>query len=126
MIRIRRIGELDVLEALEEEGHAFVAVATVGVAGVGEKPDKRLVELDASRRLRAVGGRGTFRTLSGDCTRTVGQKQSHQRLERKQIGRLWLLADQCNAGDLRQRPLAEKIGCRNAAETLSGVFAGVD
>ena len=48
MVGIGRIFEVDVLELLQQEGHALKAVAAVAVSAVGEEADHRLVDLHAA------------------------------------------------------------------------------
>ena len=62
----RIVGSLEVLvlELVEQESHAFEAVAPVAVAGMGQESDHSLVKLNAPRCLWTVSSDGTLGALS--------------------------------------------------------------
>ena len=69
---------------LDQELDAFVAVAAVGKAGVGEEADHALVDLHALRRFRAVGGYRALAALRRDRADAVGDDEPEDDLEREQ------------------------------------------
>ena len=82
---VARVLQPAVLELVDQEGDAFVAVAAVRVAGVREEADQRLVELHALGLLRAVGRHRALGALRRDRAGAVGQQQADQRLEGEQV-----------------------------------------
>ena len=126
MAAIGRIDQPRVAELLDEERDPLVAVAAVGIAGMGQKPDHRLVELDALGALRSVGGDRAFRSLDGDRAGAVPrQKESDQRLEGEQLVGLGLAAEQRAAGYFGERSLARDLVQRHSAEPVLAVLFGV-
>ena len=76
-----RVGEAVAGEALEQEGHAFEAVAAVGETGVAEETDHGLIELHPRRRLRAVGRDRALGTLGRDRAGAVSEQQAGEGLK---------------------------------------------
>ena len=85
VVRDRRGRQTGVAELLDQEGDALVAVSAVGVAGMGQEPDQRLVELHALRRFRPVGRDRALGALGRDGARPVRQEQADQGLEDEQV-----------------------------------------
>ena len=113
-----------VLELLQQERHSLEAVAAVAVAAVGEKADHGLVDLNAARRLRPVGGDRAFCALRRDRTRAVRDQKANKNLQRSCLGLRWFLAGQSQEEHIRHAPAAESFLARNAAQAAMLVVLG--
>jgi hypothetical protein len=74
---------------------------------VGEEPDHRLVDLQAARRLRAVGRDRALGTLGGDRAGAVRHQQADQDLERQRLLLGGLLAGHGEEAEIGHGPGAE-------------------
>src|SRR4029077_5689500 len=104
---IGRVLQVNVLELLQEEGHALKSVAAVAVAAVREKSDHGLVDLDSARRLWAIGRYGSLGTKRGNRARSVGDQKADQNLERPRLRLGRLLSGQGQKQEISHRPAAE-------------------
>ena len=86
MVRVGRIIEPGVLELLEEESDALVAVAAVRIAGVTSGSRRGTCSAAPAAGFRPIGGDRALGALRRDRPRAVRQQQADQQLEREEIG----------------------------------------
>ena len=113
---VGRVGQPLVLELVEQERHALEAVAAVAVAGVGQEPDHRLVDLHPARRLRPVGRDRALRPLRRDRAGAVRDQQADEDLQRQRLFGRRLLAGHGEKAEIGHRPPAEALVARDAPE----------
>src|SRR6516164_4520017 len=91
VVRVRWISEICLVELIDQEGDAFVAVTSVDVATVREEPYQCLIELHPLRRLWSIRRHCTLRSLNADRTWAIsGQQQPQKRLKCKEFVFSWL------------------------------------
>jgi hypothetical protein len=124
MPRVRRIGEIRIVELLDQECDALEAVAAVRVAGMGQEAHQRLVELDPLGRFRAIRGHRALGALRRDRAGAVGEQQTDEGLEREQVRGLRLEPEERDVGHLGERALREDFFLGNSAEPAALVALG--
>src|SRR6516165_7451058 len=70
-----------ILELFQQKRHPLKSTAAMAIATVREEAEHGFVDLDATRRLRAVGCHRALGTLRANRTRTVGDQKSDQNLQ---------------------------------------------
>ncbi|MBK9685584.1 MAG: hypothetical protein IPO59_20705, partial [Betaproteobacteria bacterium] len=98
MVGAAGVGQVDTAELLEQEGHAFEAVAAMGITAVAEEAQHGLVQLHTPRLLGAVGRHRALGALGRDGARSVGQQQPDQGLEGEALRLDGALAEQGRIG----------------------------
>src|SRR5262249_42188926 len=98
-----------ILELLQQKGHSLKPVAAMAIATVREEAEHGFVDLDATRRLRAVGCHRPLGTLRANRTRTVGNQKSDQNLQGPCLVLSRTFPSQRQKQEIRHRPASETL-----------------
>src|SRR5262252_9291511 len=114
-----------ILELFQQKRHALKAIAAMAITTVSEEAEHGFVDLDPTRRLRAVGCHRALRTLRTNRTRTVGNRKSDQNLQGQCFVLSRTLPSQRQKQEICHRPASETFVARYAPQTaMLMVFAG--